>query len=123
MVKIGCSIKPGEVEKLVLKAKQWIKEKTGVVELDFTNELKTVHQVLNGIEQLTVHGTELLLGKIFTEIGFDKIKDELFRKLVIARLCFPASKLATTPIPLPRMEENMLVISIEKQLRPPMPFS
>jgi transposase len=93
---IGSSAKLDEVAKLVLKAEQWIKEKTGVIELDFTDELKSVHQILDGIERLTVQGTELLLGKIFTEIGFDQIKDELFRKLVIARLCFPASKLATT---------------------------
>jgi hypothetical protein len=93
---VGSSGKADEVEKLVIKAQQWIKDKTGVVELDFTDEVKTAHQILNGIEQLTVHGTELLLGKIFAEIGFDQIEEELFRKLVIGRLCFPASKLATT---------------------------
>jgi transposase len=53
-------------------------------------------QILEGIEQLTVKGTELLLGKLFLEIGFDKIKDELFRQLVLARLCYPTSKLGTT---------------------------
>jgi transposase len=93
---IGSSADPSTVEKLILAAEQWIKDKTGSVELDFTSELKTTHQILDSIEQITVYGTELLLGKIFTEIGFDKIQDELFRKLVIARLCFPASKLATT---------------------------
>lgn len=93
---IGSSAKADEVEKLVIEAEQWIRQKTGVVELDFTDELKTVHQILDGIEQLTVQGTELLLGKIFAEIGFDQIEDDLFRQLVIARLCFPASKLATT---------------------------
>ncbi len=45
---------------------------------------------------MTVQGTELLLGKIFDEIGFNKIKDDLFRQLVIARLCYPVSKLKTT---------------------------
>jgi len=93
---VGSSDKTNEVEKLVIKAEQWIKEKTGVVELDFTDEVTTVHRILDGIEQLTVQGTEILLGKIFAEIGFNQIEDELFRKLVIGRLCFPASKLATT---------------------------
>ena len=82
---VGSNGKPDVVEKLVLKAEQWIKEKTGAVELDFTDELKTVHKILNGIERLTVQGTELLLGKIFAEIGFNQIEDELFRKLVIAK--------------------------------------
>jgi transposase len=37
----------------------------------------------------------LLLGKLFDQIGFNVINDELFRKLVLARLCYPVSKLKT----------------------------
>ena len=40
-------------------------------------------------------GPELLLGKLFDEIGFNKIPDELFRHLVITRLVYPVSKLKT----------------------------
>jgi transposase len=36
-----------------------------------------------------------VLGKIFYEIGFDAITDDLFRHLVIARLIYPVSKLKT----------------------------
>lgn len=36
-----------------------------------------------------------MLGKIFYEIGFDAITDDLFRHLVIARLIYPVSKLKT----------------------------
>lgn len=93
---IGSSSEASEIQKLIKHASQWIKDYTGVVELDFFDELKTTHQILDGIEKLTVKGTELLLGKLFLEIGFSKIKDELFRELVIARLCYPTSKLGTT---------------------------
>ncbi len=93
---IGSSSDGVVVQKLVHQAEQWIKEKRGVIELDFSNETKTVLQILDCIEKLSVQGTELLLGKIFNEIGFDAIKDDLFHKLVIARLCYPASKLGTT---------------------------
>lgn len=93
---IGSSSEASEIQKLIKHANQWIKDYTGVVELDFFDELKTTHQILDGIEKLTVKGTELLLGKLFLEIGFSKIKDELFRELVIARLCYPTSKLGTT---------------------------
>ena len=41
-------------------------------------------------------GPELLLGKMFDEIGFKVIREKLFRHLVITRLCYPASKLKTT---------------------------
>ncbi len=39
---------------------------------------------------------DLVLGKIFDEIGFNQIEDEIFRQLVIFRLAFPRSKLKTT---------------------------
>jgi transposase len=37
----------------------------------------------------------MVLGKLFDQIGFNAIKDELFRHLVIARLIYPVSKLKT----------------------------
>ena len=37
-----------------------------------------------------------MLGKLFDEIGFNQITDELFRHLVITRLVYPVSKLKTT---------------------------
>lgn len=37
-----------------------------------------------------------MLGKIFDDIGFDQIRDELFRDLVLYRLIYPRSKLKTT---------------------------
>ncbi len=93
---IGSSSDQSDIQKLVNQGNQWIKDHAGVLELDFCDELKTAHQILDGIENLTVKGTELLLGKLFSEIGFSTIKDELFRQLVIARLCYPTSKLGTT---------------------------
>ena len=45
---------------------------------------------------MSIIGPELLLGRIFSDIGFNKVKDELFKKLVLARLCYPGSKLKTT---------------------------
>lgn len=93
---VGSSSDPLEVQKLILLGKQWIKEKQGLLEIDFTNERNLTEQFLDRIQQITVSGTELLLGKIFDEIGFNQIKDNLFKQLVIARLCFPVSKLKTT---------------------------
>jgi transposase len=93
---IGSSDNTEEIEKLVASAEQWIKEKQGVVDLDFNNERDLTLQFLANIERITVRGPELLLGKLFDEIGFNQIDEPLFRQLVIARLCFPASKLRTT---------------------------
>lgn len=93
---IGSSTKREEIDKLLNEAHDWIKIRTGKYEIDFLNEEQTSNSVLENIKELTVSGPEKLLGKIFDEIGFNKIPDELFRKLVIARLCFPVSKLKTT---------------------------
>lgn len=93
---IGSSSDKKEVEKYYREGYEWIKNKLGQSELDFSNEIQHSLDLLDGIEQITVSGTEFLLGKIFDEIGFNSIKDDLFRRLVLARLCFPASKLKTT---------------------------
>lgn len=93
---IGSSSDPDQVEQLVKDGEDWIKQQKGQFELDFTNERQIIEKFFDNIEQITVHGTDLLLGKIFDEIGFNRIPDTLFRKLVIARLCFPVSKLKTT---------------------------
>ena len=97
MVKtIGSSSTPLEIARLVRQGEAWIKSRIGQTEIDFTDELQIARQILDNIEQIRVRGTELLLGRIFDEIGFDAIPDILFRQLVIARLSFPVSKLKTT---------------------------
>jgi len=93
---IGSSKDFQKVESLVIKGQQWIKNKQGLIEFDFSNEKQIANTFLDGINQITVSGTELLLGRIFDDIGFNRIADDLFKKLVIARLCYPVSKLKTT---------------------------
>lgn len=93
---LGSSDKVDEIEHLVIQGENWIKEHLGIKDLDFNNERDMVTRFLGNIEQIAMVGPELLLGKIFDEIGFNQIKDELFRLLVIGRLCYPVSKLKTT---------------------------
>lgn len=92
---IGSSKNPIEIERFVQKGRVWIKEKLGILEIDFSNKRQTAKQFLDNIEQIYISGTELLLGKLYDEIGFNKIQDEYFKILVISRLIFPVSKLKT----------------------------
>lgn len=62
---------------------------------DELKELEFADSFVNYIDRLSLAGPELLLGKLFDEIGFNKIADELFRHLVITRLVYPVSKLKT----------------------------
>ena len=45
--------------------------------------------------QIRTIGPELVFGKVYDYIGYDKIAGDLFRHLVIARLSYPLSKLKT----------------------------
>lgn len=95
---VGSSSDPDQVTVLLEKGKRLIQEIKGQSRLDFDKEQE--HQLVdlffNGIRELNLAGPELLLGKIFDEVGFNVISDELFRHLVLTRLCYPASKLKTT---------------------------
>jgi len=92
---LGSSADTDEVERLFSLGEAWIQSKKGLLELPFNNEKQMTDSVLDSIEGITVAGTELLLDRIFNEIGFHVIKDDIFKWLVYSRICFPASKLKT----------------------------
>ncbi len=95
---IGSSQDREELERLVTEGKAYITKYKGQLDLNF--EVQKEKEVFNlffkGIKELRLVGPELLLGKLFDEIGFTQIKDELFRLLVLSRLSHPVSKLKTT---------------------------
>lgn len=94
---VGSSSELAEVENLYKAAKQEIAMLTGQEKLpfDFAKEKELLDIFFNRVEDFRLLGPELILGKIFNEIGFNKIQDELFRHLVITRLVYPVSKLKT----------------------------
>jgi transposase len=93
---IGCSSDLATVAMLKIEAKQWMQTHSGSQELDFQDYRSQTVTVLEGIQSLTNIGIELLLGKLFDAIGFNKISDTLFRLLVLSRIANPVSKLKTT---------------------------
>lgn len=95
---IGSSSDPNMVEHFIKEGEVWIENKIGQKEIDFSCERDFTESVLDNIEQISVAGTSLLLGSIFDEIGFNAVDDDLFKQLVISRICFPASKLKTTEL-------------------------
>ena len=58
-------------------------------------ELQFADSFIHCIQTFNLIGPDLLLGKLFDEIGFNKIEDALFKQLVITRLVYPVSKLKT----------------------------
>lgn len=92
---IGSSSDNLKITELVTEAGIWLKKHCGLMEIDFSQQDVLLEQLVCSIQQIKIVGIELLLGKLFTDIGFSTIKDELFKKLVLARLCYPVSKLKT----------------------------
>ncbi len=92
----GSCTDTSHLEPLVAKAQRWIDQQTGIQEFDFSNTDLFVEQFFDSIISMKRVGYDLLLGQIFDDIGFCKIKDEYFRELVLARVAFPKSKLKTT---------------------------
>ncbi len=95
---IGSSSNPIEVEKLFNQGKQWIKARLGILELDFTNKEEQIKDFVRNIEQLNRKGIDLLLGKIYDEVGFGELNEFILRKLVLLRLSNPSSKLRTVDL-------------------------
>lgn len=93
---IGSSANKTEIDQLYEDGIQWIKTYTGTQELDFTDYRYHTDLVLDGLEEISVRGPELLLGKLFDQVGFNQLNDDLFKQLVFARLCYPSSKLKTS---------------------------
>lgn len=69
--------------------------KQSQIEFTYTEDELFLRQLQQGIKKIFVIGPELILGKIFDEIGYNQIAQSLFRHLVLTRLVYPGSKLKT----------------------------
>ncbi len=94
---IGCGKTEQEIQKLYYLGKQEI-ERLSFQPKIFVSETDTIiDSIFESLSNASIRvvGPELIFGKIFDKIGFNKIEEDLFRHLVISRLAFPLSKLKT----------------------------
>ena len=102
---IGVAKEETEIEVLRQKGLEWIRRRELEVhpELDLygeerracESEMEMTERVVSNIDNILINGAELILNRVFDRIGFNRIEDDVFRKLVQSRLSFPASKAAT----------------------------
>lgn len=92
---IGRSKDKQELIQFVQQGEQWIKDQLGQQELDFSNEKQAFSKFISSIQQVNNSGIELLITRIFDRIGFNQVKDDIFKFLVLARISYPTSKLKT----------------------------
>ena len=65
------------------------------IDFPFSEDVVFLKQLQEGLRKIVVIGPELILGKIFDEVGYNQIPQSLFRHLVLTRLVYPGSKLKT----------------------------
>lgn len=102
---IGIGTTPEELSNLVRQGHEWIDREEhrrhprldlyGEERAAFEREKEDVERVLSNISNILLNGSDLILDRIFDRVGFNRIDDDVFRKLVKARLSYPASKAAT----------------------------
>ena len=82
---------------LLHQARHELNKLKNQMSLFVSEEDATIEGYLNTLNNsnIRVIGPELVFGKLYNHIGFNKIEEELFRHLVISRLVFPLSKLKT----------------------------
>jgi len=98
---LGSSKNPEVIKQLVSKAYNIIQNSSDDQDKLFsfkTKEELSIEDFLKELSNAQIHtiGPELIFGALFDRIGFNKIEDELFRHIAIARLAYPASKLKTS---------------------------
>ncbi len=89
---IGSAIDEDEIELLYQQANEAIPELFNQLNLFDSRTTSVNIRELNN-DQIRVVGPELVLGKIFNHIGFDRIQENLFKDSVISRVTHPGSKL------------------------------
>jgi transposase len=94
---IGCGKSESEIKELEQRAQSTINDLMFRAQLNFNINEENLYfdTLLSGLDSLYLAGPEMLLGSIFDRIGLNSIPDQLFRYLVISRICYPASKLKT----------------------------
>ena len=96
----GVAHTEAEINALVRQANDWIRRYAGQRLIDFEGESVSretdIDQFVGRIGSASINGTYMLLSQVYDLVGFNQIQDEILRHLVIARICQPASKLATT---------------------------
>lgn len=105
LITIGVAKDSNEIDSLVNAGHEWIskEESRRHPQLDLygeereacDREREEVRRVLSNVSNILLNGCDLILDRTFDRIGFNRIDDDVFRKLVKARSAYPTSKAAT----------------------------
>lgn len=94
---IGSSKDSKQLKRLEIEARNFIIGKQQKLFSFKSKEELAIEDFLKTLSNSQIHtiGPELIFGTLFDRIGFNTIKEELFRHITVARLAYPTSKLKT----------------------------
>ena len=119
---IGVAHDKQEADTLCEEGKRWINTYLGIQVIDFEEpdrkeeEKAKAQAMLDNIDSVLLNGAKLVLDKVYDSIGFNEIKDDVLRNLVIARLCQPMSKMATVEYLKSHFDEDVSLSKIYRYL-------
>lgn len=115
-----------EIDSLITKGRKWIEAEQerrhprldlfGEERKKCDAELLNAEQMLSCITNISINGADLILDRVFDNVGFNRIDDEVFRQLVKARLSYPASKSATVEYLKNHFDEDVSLSKIYRHL-------
>ena len=123
---IGIARNQEETDSLVAKGHKWMDAELerrhprldlfGEERQKCEEELLNAEQMLSCITNISINGADLILDRVFDSVGFNRIDYDVFRKLVKARLSYPASKVATVEYLKNHFDENVSLSKIYRYL-------
>ena len=126
LITIGIAKSPEEVDTLVSEAREWMdrEQRRRYPRLDLFGEghkgweaeLLNAEQMLSCITNISINGADLILDRVFDNVGFNRVEDTVFRQLVKARLSYPASKAATAEYLKNHFDEDVSLSKIYRYL-------
>jgi hypothetical protein len=93
---VGVAHTEREIKQLEIRARKRIGELTHQAEIRFIDqesEKQYFEAIFNQVKRVQIIGFDILLGKLYAEIGFNQIESLLFRALVLTRVSHPGSKM------------------------------
>ena len=97
--RLGVARNEAEAEALESEGRHWIATYGGQKVIDFENkaavELRAAEDILSRITSARLTAAQTIINKVYDIIGFNAIRDEELRHLVIGRICQPMSKKTT----------------------------
>lgn len=115
---MGSSSDESEIARLEDLARKEIERLTSQqsIAFDYEQDIQHLAFIRQNIQLIRIVGTELVLVKLFNEIGFNQIPEKLFQHLVVSRLVYPGSKYRTVEYLSRHYQEHYTISTVYRYL-------